>query len=143
MEALIAPVASENIKLTEEFNDANLKIQQLRSQILDITTQNRNKIKETKNWILGELETINSSIGILDTGFKGLTSLQIQAKAKTKTGNSSDSNTNTETMTTQTPKHESSSSAPPLPPSSPPSPPKSSQHYHNEIRHQIPKIWIS
>ena len=49
VEALIAPIASENTKLKEELNDANLKIEQLRSQILDITTQNRNKIKETKN----------------------------------------------------------------------------------------------
>ena len=42
VEALIAPIASENIKLKEELNDANLKIEQLRSQILGITTQNRN-----------------------------------------------------------------------------------------------------
>ena len=39
--ALIAPVTSENIQLKEELNDANLKIEQLRSQILDITTQNK------------------------------------------------------------------------------------------------------
>ena len=98
---------------------------QLRRQILDITTQNRDKIKETKIWISGGLETINSSIEMLDTGFKGLTSLQMQTKAKTKTGNSNDLNTNTKTMTTQT-QYESSSSASPPPPSSPPSPPKSS-----------------
>ena len=41
VEALIAPIASENIKLKEELNDANLKVEQLRSQILDFTTQNR------------------------------------------------------------------------------------------------------
>ena len=42
MEALIAPIANENIKLKEELNDANLKTEQLKSQTLDITTQNRN-----------------------------------------------------------------------------------------------------
>ena len=129
---LIAPIASENIKLKEELNDANLKIEELRRQILDITTQNRNKIKESKNLISGELETINSSIEMLGTGFKGLTFLQMQAKAKTKTGNSNDSNTNTKTMTTQT-QHESSSAPPP----------KSSEAPSNEIHHQIPKTWIS
>ena len=56
---------------------------------------------------------------MLDTGFKGLTSLQMQAKAKTKTGNSNDSNTNIKIMTTQT-QYESSSSAPPPPPKSSP-----------------------
>ena len=61
---------------------------------------------------------------MLDTGFKGLTSLQMQAKAKKKTGNSNDSNTNTKSMITQT-QHESLS-APPPPPSSPPPPPESS-----------------
>ena len=42
MEALIAPIANENIKLKEELNDVNLKTEQLKSQTLDITTQNRN-----------------------------------------------------------------------------------------------------
>ena len=42
------------VKLKEELSDANLKAEQLRREILDITTQNRNKIKEFKNWISGE-----------------------------------------------------------------------------------------
>ena len=67
----------------------------------------RISIKESKNWISGELETVKNSIATLDTGLKGLTSLQMQTKAKTKTGNSSDSSTNTKAMTTQT-QHESS-----------------------------------
>ena len=42
VEALTAPIANENIKLKEELNDANLKTEQLKSQTLNITTQNRN-----------------------------------------------------------------------------------------------------
>ena len=61
-----------------------------------------NKIKESKNWISGELETINNSIATPDTGLKGLTSSQMQTKAQKKTGNTSDSSTNTKAMTTQT-----------------------------------------
>ena len=95
-----------------------MQTEQLRSQILDITTQNKNKIKKTKNWISGELETINNSIETLDTEFKGLISLQMHTKTKTETGNSSDTSTNTKTMTTQT-YHGLSSPFPP-PPSSPP-----------------------
>ena len=121
VEALIAPIASENIKLKEELNDANLKIEQLRSQILGITTQNRNKIKESKNWTSSELETINNSIAALDTGLKGLTSLQMQTIVKTKTGNNSKSSTNTKAS-----QHESPPTPSRPPSSTPPPPPKPS-----------------
>ena len=115
--------------MKEDLSDATLKAEQLRSQILDITTRNRNKIKESKNWISAELETINNSITMPDTGLKGLTSLQMQTKAKTKTGNTSDSSTNTKTMIIQTQNELSPpplSQRPPPHPSSPSPPLKSS-----------------
>ena len=48
VKSLIIPIAIENIKLRQEWSDANLKVEQLSSQILDITTQNRNKIRKSK-----------------------------------------------------------------------------------------------
>ena len=124
--------------MKEDLSDATLKAEQLRSQILDITTRNRNKIKESKNWISAELETINNSITMPDTGLKGLTSLQMQTKAKTKTGNTSDSSTNTKTMIIQTQNELSPpplSQPPPPHPSSPSPPLKSNLTQHNEIYH--------
>ena len=85
VETLITPIRNKNIKLKEKLNDANLKFEQLRRQVLDITTQNGNKLKESKNWILGELGTINNSITALDNGLKGLTSLQTKAKTEKST----------------------------------------------------------
>ena len=77
---LINPIAEENKKLKEELNTTNKKllgennqlkenlsttyskIEELRSLMLDSTTQCKNTVKETKQWINREIEETNLNL---------------------------------------------------------------------------------
>ena len=81
----------------------------------------------------GKLETIKTSITMLDTGLKGPTFLQMQSKAKIKTGNNSDSSTNTKTMATETQHELSPPLQPPLSSRSPPPKPSLTSAQQNTL----------
>ena len=59
---VITPIAEENKKLKEDLHTAYQKIKELNSLVLDLTTKNKNKMKETKDWVTNEVEHISATV---------------------------------------------------------------------------------
>ena len=54
----ITPLTKENLQLKQELEAANKRIENLNSQLLDVTNGNANKVKELKNWVTCKLEAV-------------------------------------------------------------------------------------
>ena len=54
----ITPLTKENAQLKQELEAANKRIENLNSQLLDVTNGNANKVKELKNWVTCKLEAV-------------------------------------------------------------------------------------
>ena len=54
----ITPLTKENAQLKLELEAANKRIENLNSQLLDVTNGNANKVKELKSWVSCKLEAV-------------------------------------------------------------------------------------
>ena len=67
---IVISIAEENKKLKDNLETTHKRINNLNSLILDMSTRNKNRLCDHKNWVDNKMDEINGSISSLDKNIK-------------------------------------------------------------------------
>ena len=70
IKSIAIPIAEENKKLKDNLEITHKRINNLNSLILDMSTRNKNRLCEQKNWVDNKMDEINDSMSTLDKNIK-------------------------------------------------------------------------
>lgn len=70
IKSIAIPIAEENKKLKDNLETTHKRKDNLNSLILDMSTRNKNRLCDHKNWVDNKMDEINDSISSLDKNIK-------------------------------------------------------------------------
>ena len=70
IKSIAIPIAEENKKLKDNLETTHKRKDNLNSLILDMSTRNKNRLCDHKNWVDNKMDEINDSISSLDKSIK-------------------------------------------------------------------------
>ena len=70
IKSIAIPIVEENKKLNDNLETTHKRKDNLNSLILDMSTRNKNRLCDHKNWVDNKMDEINGSISSLDKNIK-------------------------------------------------------------------------